>query len=112
MTRARPSEKLISRSTSFSRPMKENLTEMTTAIPLAVAEHNGKKEKGLLKRAVLKSFLNQSSAGAPTGQTSAQLPQEMQAASSMTYFESPSEIASTGHSAAHAPQEMQSSEIL
>ena len=53
-----------------------------------------------------------SAAGAPTGQVSAQFPQSMQVAASITYFPSPSEIASTGHSEAQAPQEMHSSLIL
>lgn len=57
-------------------------------------------------------FFSYASTGALTGQVPAQAPQEMQAASSITYFPSPSEIAFTGHSAAHAPHEMHSSEIL
>lgn len=50
--------------------------------------------------------------GAPTGQTSAQLPHSVQTAGSMTYLPSPSEIADTGHSASHAPHAMQSSLIV
>jgi hypothetical protein len=53
-----------------------------------------------------------SSFGAPTGQTPAQEPQEIQVSGLISYLPSPSEIAFTGHSEAHAPQEMHSSPIL
>ena len=53
-----------------------------------------------------------SAAGAPTGQTSAQLPHSMQVSGLISYLPSPSKIASTGHSAAHAPQEIHSLLIL
>ena len=52
-----------------------------------------------------------SSAGAPTGQTPAQAPQEMQVSASITYLPSPSLIAETGHSSAQAPQATHSSLI-
>lgn len=53
-----------------------------------------------------------SAEGADTGQVSAQAPQSMQVAASITYLPSPSEIAFTGQPSAQAPQLMQSSEIL
>ena len=52
-----------------------------------------------------------SSAGAPTGQTPAQAPQEMQVSASITNLPSPSLIAETGHSSAHAPHATHSSLI-
>lgn len=52
------------------------------------------------------------SAGAPTGQTSAQAPQERHSSALISYLPSPSEMALTGHSLAQAPQEMHSSLIL
>lgn len=55
---------------------------------------------------------DQPSTGAPTGQTLAQFPQEMQVSASISYLFSPSLIAFTGQFAAQAPQEMQSSVIL
>jgi hypothetical protein len=64
-----------------------------------------------LPGAVFLSF-DYSALGAPTGQTSAQLPHSMQTSGLISYLPSPSAIASTGHSAAHAPQEMHSSVIL
>jgi hypothetical protein len=53
-----------------------------------------------------------SSAGAPTGQFSAQAPQEMHFSGSITYCPSPSVMASTGQLAAQAPQDTQASLIL
>ena len=55
---------------------------------------------------------NYSSLGAPTGQTSAQLPQEMHSSALITYLSAPSEMQETGQPSAHAPQEMHSSLIL
>ena len=51
------------------------------------------------------------SAGAPTGQTPAQAPQEMQVSASITYLPSPSLMAETGHSSAQEPQATHSSLI-
>ena len=48
---------------------------------------------------------------APVGQTPAQVPQEMQASASITYWLSPWEIALTGHSLSQVPQLTQESEI-
>jgi hypothetical protein len=53
-----------------------------------------------------------SSSGAPTGQTPAQVPQEIHADASITNLSSPCEIHPTGHSAAQAPQEIHLSVIL
>ena len=53
-----------------------------------------------------------SALGAETGQTSAQAPQSMQVAASITYLSSPAVIALTGHSLSQAPQLMHSSLIL
>ena len=55
---------------------------------------------------------NYSSEGAPTGQLSAQAPQEMQSDASISKCVSPWEIAETGHASWQAPQEIQASEIL
>ena len=49
-----------------------------------------------------------SSLGAPTGQTPAQAPQEMQVEESITYLSSPAEIAPTGQLSAQAPHMMHS----
>ena len=57
-------------------------------------------------------YSNYSSAGAPTGHTSAQLPQEMHSSALITNLSSPSEMQATGQPSAHAPQEMHSSLIL
>jgi hypothetical protein len=56
--------------------------------------------------------INYSSAGAPTGQASAQEPQLMHSSALITNFPSPSEMHPTGQASAHAPQAMHSSEIL
>lgn len=53
----------------------------------------------------------QSSLIAPVGHTPAQVPQEMQASASITYWLSPWEIAPTGHSPSQVPQLTQESEI-
>jgi hypothetical protein len=55
---------------------------------------------------------NYSSAGAPTGQASAQAPQLMHSSALITYLPSPSEMQETGQPSAQAPQLMHSSEIL
>ena len=56
--------------------------------------------------------INYSSTGAPTGQVSAQEPQEMHSSALITNFPSPSEMQPVGQASAHAPQEMHSSVIL
>ena len=55
---------------------------------------------------------NYSSEGAPTGHTSAQLPQEMHSSALISNLPSPSEMQEVGQPSAHAPQEMHSSLIL
>jgi hypothetical protein len=50
--------------------------------------------------------------GAPTGQTSAQLPHSVQESAEISYLPSPSVIADVGHSGSQAPHEMQSSLII
>ncbi len=57
-------------------------------------------------------LFNYSSEGAPTGQISAQLPQEMHSSALITYFPSPSVMQLTGQPSAQAPQAMHSSLIL
>lgn len=74
----------------------------------------GKKERRekVPGRSSFVMFLDYSSTGAPTGQTPAQEPQEMQASASITYAVSPSLMQPTGQEPAQAPQEIQASVIL
>ena len=56
-------------------------------------------------------FISYSAEIAPTGQTSAHVPQSTHVAGSILYCVSPSEIAPTGHSGSQEPQLTQASEI-
>jgi len=57
-------------------------------------------------------FMIYSGWGAPTGQTSAQVPHSVQASAEISYLPSPSEMAEVGHSGSQAPHAMQSSLII
>ena len=61
---------------------------------------------------IFNPYIFYSSSGAPTGQTPAQVPQEIHADASITNLSSPCDMHPTGHSAAQAPQDIHLSVIL